>query len=307
MRNAGTQELCVTISSVLAFLRRTEPRMRRGFRETSTTSVTSYRWVVFFVLSVLVLASVGRAYDLWVIPGKFVLSPGERTRIFINSGDEFPQSASLVGEHRIESFSLVTSRGRKPLNGLVADGKSLTVELTAPDAGTAVLALATKSRLVRLKADEFNAYLKEDGLPQILALREERDEMTQPVVERYTKWAKAILRVGEEIDETWSQPVGHRIEIVPESDWQEMGAGETVVFRVLFEGEPLAGVTVTGTRAGGARNELQALTDEDGRARMSLTKAGRWYLHTIHMVRLKDDPHVQWESFWATLTFEVQN
>jgi uncharacterized GH25 family protein len=192
------------------------------------------------------------------------------------------------------------------LSGLVVDGKSLTVELAAPDGGTALLALATKSRLVRLKADEFNEYLEEDGLPQILALREERDELMQPVVERYTKWAKAVLQVGDEGDETWKEPVGHRIEIVPEEDCYVVQPGEELGLRLLFEGEPLSGVTVTGTRAGGPRHEVRAVTDTEGRARLPLTEAGRWYLHSIHMIRLDEGSQIQWESFWATLTFEVR-
>jgi hypothetical protein len=259
------------------------------------------------LVTVFAMAMPALAHDLWIVPGRFVLGPGERIRIFINSGDEFPKSASLVGEHRIEGFRMVTARGEESLSGLLADGRSLTVEFSAADSGTVVLALATKSRLVRLKADEFNEYLSEDGLPQILRFREEQDELAQPVVERYSKWAKAIIQVGEQGDETWKEPVGHRIEIVPEIDTYGLQSGGSLPLRVLFEGEPLLGVTVTATRAGGSRNEILGVTDADGRARLRITEAGRWYLRTIHMVRLGEESEMQWESFWATLTFEVRN
>lgn len=285
-----------------------ESRKTGAEMERATIFVGLSRILAFpvFILAVLLFASVGEAHDLWVIPGKFILSPGERIRVFINSGDEFPQSESLVADHRIDSFSLVTTQGQMPLSGLTADGKSLTVEIAATDAGTALLALATKSRLVRLNADDFNEYLEEDGLPQVLALREERDELTQPVVERYAKWAKAVLQVGDEVDETWKEPVGHRIEIVPEDDCYGVQPGEEIGLSVLFEGEPLSGVTVMGGRAGGPRHEVGAVTDEEGRARLPITEAGRWYLHCIHMIRLEEDSQIQWESFWATLTFEVR-
>jgi uncharacterized GH25 family protein len=161
--------------------------------------------------------------------------------------------------------------------------------------------------LVRLKANEFNEYLAEDGLPRILADREEQDELALPVVERYTKWAKAILRVGEQGDETFEEPVGHRIEIVPEIDPYELRQGGILPCRVLFEDEPLPGATVMATRAGGPRNESQGVTDAAGRARLQIAESGRWYLRTIHMVRPADDSEVQWESFWATVTFEVRN
>jgi hypothetical protein len=245
------------------------------------------------------------AHDLWVVPGKFQLSPGERFRVFLNSSDEFPTSASLLGEYRIASFELISREGRNPLRGYVADGKSLTVEVTAPDEGTTILALAIKPRLVRLKADEFNEYLEEDGLPQILALREERAELDQPAVERYTKWAKSVLTVGDPSDEIWKEPAGLGMEIVPEKDPRQLGAGEELPVIVLFEGQPLPGLTVIGARAGGTQKEVEGVTDSEGRVRLKLLEAGRWYLRTIHMVRLEDDPVVQWESYWTTLTFEV--
>jgi len=137
----------------------------------------------------LVISPVG-AHDLWIVPGKFLLSPGEKCRVFLNSGDEFPVSASLLGAHRVKSFRMLTASGASELSPLVVDGRSLTAELPAMGEGTAVLALGTKPRLVRLKANEFHEYLKEDGLPHILALREGSDGADQAVVERYAKWPR---------------------------------------------------------------------------------------------------------------------
>jgi len=246
-----------------------------------------------------------RAHDLWIVPGRFHLNPGERIRIFLNSGDEFPKSDSLVGEFRIASFNLYSATEQIPLSRFVVDGKSLTAEMKAPPKGTVVLGLATKPRLVRLKADEFNEYLKEEGLLRVLEEREQRGETADAVVERYTKWAKAILAVGEG-DDSWKKNLGMRIEIVPEVDPCATKVGGELSVRVLFDGEPLSGSTLVGARAGGPPKELEGITDDEGRARLAIGEAGRWYIRTIHMIRLVDDPETQWESFWTTLTFEVQ-
>lgn len=245
------------------------------------------------------------ALDLWVVPGKFLLRPGEKVRVFLNSGDEYPGSVSLLGEYRVQRFELISASGRRPMRGFVADGKSLTAEMTAPEEGTAILALAIKPRLVRLKADEFNDYLEEDGLPQILALREKRGELGEPVVERYTKWAKAIVKVGEGRDVTWSQPAGLKMEIVPEKNPYEIRPGEEMRVQVLFESQFVPGLTVSGSRAGGSRSEVRGVTDSEGRVGLVIPEPGRWYLRSVHMIRVEEDPQVQWESHWATLTFEV--
>ena len=213
--------------------------------------------LIVTLITFLLVSSV-RAHDLWVVPGKFVLSAGEKCRVFLNSGDEFPISESLLGEHRVQFFRMLTAAGANEISSFVVDGRSLTLELPETEEGTAVLALGTKPRLVRLKAKEFNEYLKEDGLPQILALRESGDDGNQPVVERYAKWAKAILKIGDGEDDTWSKPAGLKIEIVPLENPYEIRPGGVLPVVVLFDGEPLAGLTVTGTRAGGPRRMLRA-------------------------------------------------
>lgn len=46
-------------------------------------------------------------------------------------------------------------------------------------------------------------------------------------------------------------------------------------------------------------------TDKNGIARIPLKGAGKWYVKFIQMIKL-DDPQINYESKWATLTFEVR-
>src|SRR6058998_3394810 len=50
-------------------------------------------------------------------------------------------------------------------------------------------AVAVHPRRIDLSAKDFNAYLHEDGLPQIAELRERTGELDRPAVERYQKFA----------------------------------------------------------------------------------------------------------------------
>ncbi len=149
-----------------------------------------------------------------MLPGKFIIAPGETIRVFINSGDEFPASDALLSRRRIESLRVHVASGESLLSQFLADGESLTAELVVPEPGTAILALSTRPRAVRLRADEFNQYLEEDGLGKILELRKKLGEMNRPAVERYTKWSKAILQVGDGLDGAWSKALGLKLEIV---------------------------------------------------------------------------------------------
>jgi len=263
--------------------------------------------VSFCLVAVLAIAAPVVSHDLWVVPGKFLVQPGEKIRVFINSGDDFPASAARLSEQRIESFVVHSpSATDGPITGLVADGQSLTAEVAVLEPGTSMLAIALKPRLIRLKPEEFRQYLEEEGLPQFLKLREALGESNRPAAERYTKWAKAVLKVGEQEDDRWSKPMGLKLEIVPRTNPHVLHPGDKLTVAVFFDGKPLPDVTVVGGRAGTPPDRVRVVTGSNGEASLVLEKPGRWYLRALHMIRLAADADAEWESFWTTMTFEVR-
>jgi hypothetical protein len=264
------------------------------------------------LVACLLAPGAGFSHDLWVVPGKYRLAVGEPTRVFINNGDAFPESLTLVGEHRLTDVKLRGASSEMAVSGFRVDGQSLTFEVQAAETGSYVIAVGTRPRTVRLKGEDFESFLDEEHLETVSREREAQGEAGQAVVERYAKWAKAIVDVGDSMERDtapWTTPVGHTIEIVPLDHPNRVVPGGSLRFRVLYEGSPLAGAPIEGTRAGGAAEAgiLTAVTDEDGQASVTLPSVGRWYVRAIHFVRVQDDPQLQWESFWSTLSFEVRS
>ena len=99
-----------------------------------------------------------------MLPGKFIIAPGETIRVFINSGDEFPASDALLSRRRIESLRVHVASGESLLSQFLADGESLTAELVVPEPGTAILALSTRPRAVRLRAESSTSTLRKMAL-----------------------------------------------------------------------------------------------------------------------------------------------
>jgi hypothetical protein len=258
---------------------------------------------VCFVLA----SSPGFPHDLWIVPGKYRLRLSEATRVFINNGDVFPESLTLLGEHRVSEVRSVSSAGELPVSAFRVDGKSLTFDFQSAAPGTHVIVLATRSRTVRMKGEDFEDYLAEEGLTAISDSRKELGETNKPAVERYTKWAKAVVEVGDESgdERLWAEPVGQPLEILPLDDPNGVRPGATLRLRVLLEGEPLAGVSVIGARAAGPAREIRATTDAQGEVVVTVTSPGRWYLRALHVTRMEGDPEVDWQSYWSTLSFEV--
>lgn len=258
-------------------------------------------------LLILLTCSPGFAHDLWIVPGKYRLQAEEPTRIFVNNGDLFPESLTLLGEQRLAEVRSVSSGGELPVSELRVDGKSLTFDFQSAAPGAHVVVLGTRPRTVRMKAEDFEDYLAEEGLTAVAEARKELGETGEPAVERYAKWAKAVIDVGDEAgsERLWAEPVGQTLEIVPLDHPNRVQPGGQLRLRVLLEGEPLAGVSVTGARASGPAREIRTSTDERGEAVVTVTAPGRWYLRALHMTRMEGDPEVDWESYWSTLSFEV--
>ena len=76
---------------------------------------------------------------------------------------------------------------------------------------------------------------------------------------------------------------------------------------VSKDGKPLAGqIVTTGYEiAGRMLGETSARTDKDGMLKVKLSGSGKWYAKFINMVKI-DDPKLNYESKWATLTFEIK-
>jgi uncharacterized GH25 family protein len=249
------------------------------------------------------------AHDLWILPGKYRLRSDEVTRVFINNGDEFPESLTLLGAPRVSDLRVVSVAGASPISDLRVDGKSLTFDFRPTAAGPQVIVLSTRPRTVRMRAEDFEDYLAEEGLETVKQMRKEREETDEPAVERYTKFAKTVLDVGDEADSNplWAENTGLPFEIVPLEHPNRLAPGGVLRLRVVRNGEPIAGVSIVGARASGSAREISATTDARGEAQVTVSAPGRWYVRALYVARAEGDPEVAWESLWATLSFEVQS
>ena len=125
--------------------------------------------------------------------------------------------------------------------------------------------------------------------------------------ERYQKHVKAILQVGDLRTRAFESVLGYPAEIVPLANPYLVIVGDTLGFRCLVDGQPVAQQLVI---AGGERDtvripEVRARSDAQGVARFVIRRPGKWYVKFIHMVPVSGDS-VTYESTWATLTFQVR-
>jgi uncharacterized GH25 family protein len=249
------------------------------------------------------------AHDLFFRAPRYVLAVGESVVVDVLSGT-FSRSENAITRDRLAELALLTPIGRRPLDlerWTEGDPKS-TVRVSFDDRGTYVLGAAVRSRLLRLSGAEFNAYLEEEGLDDVVAARTEQKRLDEPSRERYSKYLKAIFQVGGTPTEAHATPLGHPAEIVPEQNPYRLRPGDRLTVRCLVDGQPWARkVLFAGGRRGTSDRRLpqqRLVTDEAGRATVHLTGAGVWYVKLVALREI-EDPEANYESRWATLSFAL--
>jgi uncharacterized GH25 family protein len=91
-----------------------------------------------------------------------------------------------------------------------------------------VVGASLSPRQIALSGEDFNSYLKEDGIPNVLDARTRNGELGRAVRERYQKHVKAILQVGDARTNTFRTVLGYPAEIVPMGNPYRSRIGDTL-------------------------------------------------------------------------------
>ena len=267
-----------------------------------------WKRVVAALVVVMVSATVLMAHDLFLKLESYFVPPNTAVRVAVLNGT-FSASEGAVAPDRLLDLSVVGPTQRRTIPRAswrpVGDTTWLSVQTGAP--GTYLIGASLMPRQIALSGEDFNSYLKEDGIPDVLNARTLNGELGVAVRERYQKHVKAILQVGDARTNAFAAVLGYPAEIVPLSNPYGTRIGDTLAVRALVDGKAAANqiIIAGGEQDGRAMEEVRARSDSAGVARFALSGAGKWYIKFIHMVPVTGDS-VNYESKWATLTFQVR-
>ena len=249
------------------------------------------------------LATPVLAHDFWIEPSSFRPAPGTPVGVHLRvgvafAGDPVPRVPLLI-----ERFGVVHGGRESVLRDL---GRTDPAGVVAPsESGPYWLVYQSRAWYVELEARAFEAYLLEEGLESIVARRAELGESERDGNEAFYRGAKSVLCAGAELSPEPPEIAGMSIEIVPETDLCAARSGSAVPFRVLFRGDPVAGLLLVGIPRDDPAGRVAVRTDGDGRGTLELGRPGVWLVKAVHMVRADPGLDVDWESYWASLTFQI--
>src|SRR5262249_21473690 len=227
------------------------------------------------------------AHDLWLVPD-LALTPGKPVLIRANSGMDFPVSDHAPDVAAFTRRVLLLPDGSPgTLDAAGTEDKSGLLRFTPAKPGVYLAAVETKPRIIKLSAEDFNAYLVSDGLPHIYRLRSKERTLDQPAVERYSKSPKVILRVGDGPGDPRAV-LGLPLEIVPQRDPFPLKPGDTLGVTVYFQRKPLADVHLGWDHPGdGEQPSGTVRTNAKGEALIPIARTGLMTIRLTHMIRPK--------------------
>lgn len=256
-------------------------------------------------LFLVIAASILKAQDFYLLPERFVLKPGERVVAGLHSGDLFPGSEYAAPPEKLVNGRLSTGAMVRQWR---EEGERTVTTATAPARpGPFYVAVESAPEARELEADDFEAYLADEGAAGTLLWRSQHGEARRTGRELIRRAAKALLTV-QEPGPGFDRPLGHPLEIVPLQNPAAMQPGGALTLRVLFRGAPLRGAVVNARwmHADGRMGSLAAgPSDARGLVTLRIEAAGRWKLHTLRLVRRLDRREADWDTYSASLTFET--
>ena len=248
-----------------------------------------------FFVSAVALTPLAAAHDLWIEPSSFRPAVGERVAVSLRVG------ANLAGEPMPRIPPLID---RFTLGSAVVAGRS-----GAHPAGSAVvatpgpqwIAYQSKAYPLTLDARKFETYLIEEGLERVIGERKRKGQSAAPGRERFYRCAKALLDVRGS-SASLDTPLGQTLELVPLRKPQSNAA---LPLALSFRGKPIADVLVVAMRKGAPERAVRARTDARGRVTLRLGDPGFWLVKAVHMEAVPPNAGVDWESWWASMTFDL--
>lgn len=261
-------------------------------------------------LLLLLTTATALSHDYWLEPEKFFLLRDENVRVHLLVGEALESDEERPLQlKRTPRLQVFTADG---MNDLLAnrarDGVKPFAEIAARREGNMLIVTDRNAQNIELEPQKFTAYLRDEGLDEIITERKRRGESDKKGRERYSRNIKSLLQIGERHDDSFGRLTGQLLEIIPTTNPYELKTGDELNVRFLFADKPLANAKVFAThRAKGKVSTQEAMTNATGEARFKINGEGEWLIRLVHMRRCqKNCGAIDWESFWGSYSFGMK-
>jgi len=243
--------------------------------------------------------------DIWIHTDKFIYKRAETINLKFLTGKNFKGTNWKGSNDDVDVLRLFFEDviDRKLDNNL-SDRNGDSLQIVMLDEGTVVVTSQTKNSFRDIKANEFNDYLKENGLTDILKYRVKNGDTIKAGLENYRHCSKTIFQVGGKTNNTYKQKTGLPIDIIPGEHPYSVARDGHFKMKIFFLGKPLKNSKIkVWHRSKDKISQEDYTTDKEGEVKIFLSPEGEWMISCIKMVRLQNDLQAEWQSYRGSLTW----
>lgn len=224
-------------------------------------------WISTGLIFVLTISLVF-AHEFYLLPSNFRPATGEKVNIAVLVGEYFQGEPWAFKTYQAIFFKQFFGKETTDLTAKLGQKGS---DIAHKEQGSYLYALQTGNKYIELEAAKFLSYLKEDGLDNVIALREKRKEQTLKSKEFYARCAKTLIQVGKKTTSSFAVNSNMPLEIIPSKNPYALAPGDALSFQILFHGKPLADAKVRyWNRIDKVYTEISQKSDQQGNVSFKL-------------------------------------
>lgn len=249
---------------------------------------------IFLFLSLFALTA--QAHYMWLNVNNYTPDQNQTAHFSIGWGHAFynPVMNILYGKEMLDKIYMIGSDGKEIKVNALNEVQYASADRLSQ--GTYV-AMVHRTEGFFTKTKQGFARKPKDGLEDV-------------VYSRYLgMYGKAIVNVGAPTErESFMQPVGIPLEIVPLVNPSQLKPGDYFTFKLLYQGKAIT-ENINASYAGFSSDNAWAYTTrtkQDGIGRIKILNSGVWVIKANHEAPYPDPDKADEYSYTTSLTFEVR-
>lgn len=244
------------------------------------------------------------AHDFWLEAHPFYTETNKTVELSVHVGNEFIGESLPNIVNWYTDFSLYQASSKTEIEGEL--GRDPAGYFNPEQKGTYAIGYESVFHYVEIDSDTFKKYLNEEGLDNALKYRQQHKQQKEEAKENYIRHAKALVQVGDEFEIDHSQlKLGYELEIIPLDNPYKKRINDTLEIQVLYKNKPIKGILLAAFSKVHPEKIQQLRTDQNGKVTISLNQTGPWLLKAVKILKIEKG-EVDWQSHWASLTFEIR-
>jgi uncharacterized GH25 family protein len=270
-----------------------------------TVSLNPPRAALACLCLVLGLTLPASAHEFWIEPKAFRLEPGAAIVADLKVGQNFRGDTYPYLKSQFVSFRITDRSGARDLKGDEGDAPAVNIR-SAPKGLNVISYLATAHRLDFDKWEDFVEYVEYEGLGWVAEAHKRRGLPESGFAEDYVRCAKALVQVGEVSTSDQDVATGMPLELIAGQNPYAAPAPSELPVTLLWRGKPIGDIQIRVFHDNGTVTDTTTRTDAAGKAVIPLQSGGRFLLNAVHMQEAPPGRTAKWESYWASLTFDIR-